>query len=64
MSLGDITGVTVHAASRLESFAAANEIVVSRTVRDLVGPSTVGFVERGRHELKGLDGAWELFALD
>jgi class 3 adenylate cyclase len=37
--------------------------LVSRTVRDLVTGSGIQFEERGVHELKGLPGRWELFAV-
>jgi hypothetical protein len=34
---------------------------VTRTVKDLVAGSKIGFSDRGAHALKGLDGDWELF---
>lgn len=37
--------------------------MVSRTVRDLVAGSGLDFRLRGEHELKGVPGKWELFAL-
>jgi hypothetical protein len=36
---------------------------VSRTVVDLVVGSGIEFVDRGQHELKGVPGAWALFAV-
>jgi hypothetical protein len=36
---------------------------VSRTVRDLVTGSGIALHSRGEHELKGLPGTWELFAV-
>jgi hypothetical protein len=38
-------------------------MLVSRTVKDLVVGSGLEFDSRGIHELKGVPGAWELFAL-
>ena len=59
----DITGIAVHIGSRVASEAAAGEVLVSNTVRDLVAGSGLEFVERGEHELKGVPGMWRLFAL-
>jgi hypothetical protein len=38
-------------------------VLVSRTVRDLVAGSGLTFASRGEHELKGVSGSWELFAV-
>jgi len=43
--------------------AGGGEILVSRTVRDLVVGSDVGFEDRGVHRLKGIDGEWQLLAV-
>ena len=59
----DIGGVAVHIAARVMATAGAGEVLVSRTVRDLVVGSDLTFDERGPHELKGVDGVWELYAL-
>ncbi|MBA3653265.1 MAG: hypothetical protein H0W70_03625 [Actinobacteria bacterium] len=61
---GDIAGLAVHVASRLEATAGPGEILVSSTVRDLIAGSGATLVDRGAHELKGLDGAWLLFAVE
>jgi class 3 adenylate cyclase len=63
LSDGDVSGIAVHVASRVLSAAAPGEILVSGTVRDLLLGSTVKFEDRGRHELKGIEGEWQLFAL-
>ncbi len=60
----DVGGIGVHIAARVMAEAGATEILVSRTVRDLVVGSEFGFESRGVHPLKGVDGDWELFALD
>ena len=44
------------------ALAGAGEILVSRTIRDLVAGSPVRLESRGTHELKGVPGAWEIFA--
>ena len=43
--------------------AASGEVIVSRTVRDLVAGSGIEFEDRGAHELKGIDDDWHLYAL-
>lgn len=60
---GDLSGIAVHLCARLLDHAGAGETVVSRTVRDLVVGSGIAFEERGRHELKGVDGRWDLFSV-
>ena len=50
----DVQGIAVHIASRVSAHAEAGEILVSRTVKDLVAGSGLHFKERGKHLLKGL----------
>jgi class 3 adenylate cyclase len=60
----DIAGLAVHIAARIEASAGSGEILVSRTLPDLVVGSGVGFVDRGTHALKGVPGDWHLFSID
>lgn len=60
----DIGGIAVHIAARILGQAGAGDILVSRTVRDLVVGSGIGFQERGVVELRGVPGTWELLAVD
>ena len=60
----DVGGIGVHIASRVMAAAGASEIVVSRTVRDLLSGSGIVFADRGSHELKGLEGRWQLFSVE
>lgn len=60
----DVGGIAVHIAARILSQAGAGDILVSRTVRDLVVGSGTGFEERGSVELPGVPGEWELLAVD
>jgi pimeloyl-ACP methyl ester carboxylesterase len=60
----DIGGIAVHIAARILGQAAAGEILVSRTVRDLVVGSGTGFEDRGDVELRGVPGSWQLLAVD
>lgn len=59
-----IMGIGVHIGARVMARAAAGEILVSRTVVDLVAGSGIAFNDRGRHNLKGVQGRWHLFAVD
>ena len=58
----DVSGIAVHIASRVLGQAGPGEVVVSRTVVDLVAGSQLLFDERGTHELKGIPGLWQLYA--
>jgi pimeloyl-ACP methyl ester carboxylesterase/class 3 adenylate cyclase len=60
----DIGGLAVHIAARILAQAGAGEILVSRTVRDLVVGSGTGFEDRGSVELRGVPGIWQLLAVD
>ena len=55
-----IAGIGVHIAARVVSLAGAGEVLVSRTVRDLVTGSGLTFVARGTHTLKGVPEQWEI----
>jgi class 3 adenylate cyclase len=61
---GDIAGIAVHIGARVGARAGAGEVLVSRTVKDLVTGSGLQFQERGPAELKGVPGDWHLYALD
>jgi class 3 adenylate cyclase len=58
----DVGGVAVHMAARVGALAASGEVLVSRTVVDLVAGSGIDFDDRGEHDLKGVPGRWRLFA--
>jgi class 3 adenylate cyclase len=59
----DVAGIGVHIAARVMSAAGAGEVLVSRTVVDLVTGSGIEFDDRGEHDLKGVPGSWQLFAV-
>jgi class 3 adenylate cyclase len=59
----DISGMAVHIAARVEALAAPGEVLVSRTVVDLIVGSGTEFTDRGEHELKGVPGTWRIFAV-
>jgi class 3 adenylate cyclase len=58
----DIGGIAVHIASRVVTEADPGEVLVSRTVKDLVAGSGIEFEDRGSRSLKGLNAEWQLFA--
>jgi class 3 adenylate cyclase len=60
----DVRGIAVHTAARVAAAAAAGEVLVSSTVKDLVAGAGIAFVERGSRALKGVPGEWRLFAVD
>jgi class 3 adenylate cyclase len=60
----DIGGIAVHIAQRVQALAQRNEVLVSRTVADLVGGSGILFADRGTHALKGVPDEWRLFAVE
>jgi class 3 adenylate cyclase len=55
-------GIAVHIGARIGALAAADEVLVSSTVRDLVAGSGLKFEGRGTHTLKGVPGEWQLLA--
>jgi class 3 adenylate cyclase len=55
-----MAGIGVHIAARVVALGGAGEVLVSRTVRDLVTGSGLRFVERGTHTLKGVPDQWEV----
>jgi class 3 adenylate cyclase len=59
----DIGGIAVHIAQRVQTRAEADEVLVSRTVADLVGGSGIEFQDRGDHKLKGIPRSWRLFGV-
>jgi class 3 adenylate cyclase len=59
----DIAGIAVHIAARVEAHADPGEVLVSRTVKDLVVGSRMSFTDRGVHRLKGVDDSWQLLAV-
>ena len=60
----DIAGIGVHIGARVAGLAGAGEVLVSRTVTDLVAGAGISFSDRGEHTLKGVPGTWQLFAVD
>jgi class 3 adenylate cyclase len=60
--IGDkVGGVAVHIGARVAALAGAREVLVSRTVKDLIAGSGIRFNDHGTHALKGVEGEWQLF---
>ena len=60
--VGDkLRGIAVHIGARVASQAGAGEVLVSRTVRDILAGSGFAFDDVGEHELKGVPGRWRLY---
>ncbi len=59
----DIAGIAVHIGARVTTLAGSGEVLVSRTVKDLVAGSGLQFEDRGSHALKGVPDDWQLFAV-
>ncbi|GAC1373974.1 MAG: adenylate/guanylate cyclase domain-containing protein [Acidimicrobiales bacterium] len=59
----DVGGIGVHIAARVSSLAGPSEVLVSRTVTDLVAGSGIEFDDRGERELKGVPGPWRVYAV-
>jgi class 3 adenylate cyclase/pimeloyl-ACP methyl ester carboxylesterase len=61
---GDIGGITVNIGARVAALAGPDQVLVSRTVTDLVAGSALTFSDQGEHDLKGVPGRWHLFAVE
>ena len=59
----DVGGIAVHIGARVSALAGAGEVLVSRTVKDLVAGSGISFVDKGTYTLKGVPDEWQLYAV-
>jgi class 3 adenylate cyclase len=59
---GDVAGIAVHIGARVSALAEPGEVLVTRTVRDLVAGSGIEFDDKGTHSLKGVADPWALYA--
>jgi class 3 adenylate cyclase len=60
---GKVAGIAVAIGARVSALAAAGEVLVPQTVKDLVAGSGIGFDDRGLAELKGVPGGWRLYSV-
>ena len=59
-----LAGIAVHIGARVSGLAEAGEVLVSRTVKDLVAGSGLSFLDRGVHQLKGVSDSLQLYKTD
>lgn len=59
----DVRGIAVHIGARVSAEAGPGEVLVSRTVKDLVAGSGIAFDDRGEVSLKGVPGEWHLYSV-
>ncbi len=59
---GGVGGVNVHIGARVMALAGPGEVLISRTVRDILIGSRYEFEDRGTHVLKGVPDRWQLYA--
>ncbi len=62
-SRADVAGIGVHIAARVMGLAGPDEVLASRTVRDLAAGSGIVFTERGAQVLRGIPGEWDLYTV-
>ena len=59
---GRLRGVAVEMAAEILARATPGEVLVSRTVADLVAGASIGFADRGSHTLAAVGDSWQLLA--
>jgi class 3 adenylate cyclase len=64
MAGSDLLGIAVHATARIMAAARPGEVLTSALTHSITDGAGLRFVERGRHELRGLPAAIELYAVE
>jgi pimeloyl-ACP methyl ester carboxylesterase/DNA-binding winged helix-turn-helix (wHTH) protein len=59
-----VRGIAPHIGTQVANEAAAGEVLVSSTVKDLVAGSGINFADKGVHTLADVPGEWRLFAVE
>jgi class 3 adenylate cyclase len=59
----NLTGIAIHLTSRVAEEAAAGEVLVTATTRDLVSGAGFEFEDRGERSLRGLGEPRRLYAV-
>jgi class 3 adenylate cyclase len=60
---GTVAGIAILIGARVSALAAADQVLVSQTVKDLVAGSGITFEDHGLRELKGVPGKWRLYSV-
>ena len=60
----DVGGMAIHIAARVAALASPRQVLVSRTVVDIIVGSGIETTDHGEHALKGVPGSWRLFAVE
>jgi class 3 adenylate cyclase/streptogramin lyase len=60
---GKLGGLTVVVGARVMALGGPGDVLVTGTARELAGGAGLGFEDRGRHSLKGVDGTWQVLAV-
>ena len=60
----DVHGIAVNIAARVCALAQPTEVLVTRTIKDLLGGTALTFTDRGVHVLKGVPDSWQLYRID
>jgi class 3 adenylate cyclase len=63
MAQGDVRGIAVHLASRIQAQAGDGDVCISSTTYELLAGSDLAFEDRGEHELKGITGPRRVYSL-
>jgi class 3 adenylate cyclase len=58
-----VTGFSVHIAARVCALADPDEVLATRTIKDVLVGSGFDFTDRGTHTLKGVPDSWQLFSV-
>jgi class 3 adenylate cyclase len=61
---GKLGGLAVHIAARVAACAEPSEVLVSRTINDLIAGSGIRLTDRGVNMLKGIPDSWQLYSAD
>lgn len=59
---GDVAGIAVDIGARVSTIAAPGDVLLTRTVRDLVAGPGIAFDQKGIFALKGVTEQWDLYA--
>jgi len=60
---GKLGGIAVVVGARVMSLGGPGDVLVTATTKDLVAGAGFGFVDRGGHILKGVEGEWHVFVV-